>query len=65
MPAGIQLTSLVPHFGEGLRNLRRIIYKGSLPTPPCYESVTWVVLNRPVVLNGQTVSVLFNLKEIL
>lgn len=55
MPAGVSLSALIPHFSEGLRSLRRFVYKGSLPTPPCYESVTWVVFNRPVVLTGQTV----------
>lgn len=56
MPAGVSLTALVPHFTEGLANLRRFVYRGSLPTPPCYESVTWVVFNRPIALNGETVS---------
>eukprot|EP00111_Clytia_hemisphaerica_P022912 TCONS_00067466-protein len=56
MPGGFSMTGMVPHFTEGLRNLRRFVYKGSLPTPPCYESVTWVIFNRPILLNGETVN---------
>jgi len=50
MDGGLSLKNLVPALKEGIRNLRRFVYKGSLPTPPCYESVTWVIFKRPVNL---------------
>ncbi|XP_065670263.1 uncharacterized protein LOC105845880 isoform X4 [Hydra vulgaris] len=48
LPGGLSLKNLVPALKEGLNNIRRYVYKGSLPTPPCYESVTWIVFRRPI-----------------
>uniref|UniRef100_A0A095A4J9 Carbonic anhydrase-related protein 10 n=1 Tax=Schistosoma haematobium TaxID=6185 RepID=A0A095A4J9_SCHHA len=25
-------------------------YQGSLPFPACYETVTWIILNQPVII---------------
>ena len=45
---GIQIINLVPALKEGIRNLKWFGYKGSLPAPPCFESVIWMVFQRPV-----------------
>ena len=52
---GLALTNLVPALKEGLSNLKVFGYQGSLPTPPCFESVTWLVFRRPVKVNPMTV----------
>lgn len=36
-------------------------YNGSLTTPPCYETVTWVIMSEPVYMSNCRVSFLFNL----
>jgi len=51
---GLALTNLVPALKEGLSNLKVFGYQGSLPTPPCFESVTWLVFRRPVKVNPMT-----------
>lgn len=38
-------------------------YQGSLTTPGCFESVTWVVLETPVFLNDRDLKVLKDLKD--
>ena len=30
-------------------------YKGSLTTPPCYQSVNWIVLKRPIPASEEVV----------
>lgn len=32
-----------------------IQYKGSLTTPPCYESVKWILLSHPLLLSSKQV----------
>ena len=56
LAGGISIKNLVPALKEGIQNLRRFVYKGSLPTPPCYESVTWVIFRRPINLVPERVS---------
>eukprot|EP00794_Sanderia_malayensis_P007150 gene7149-7957_t len=53
-PDGLSLTNLVPALKQGIGHLSRFAYKGSLPTPPCYESVTWIVFRRPVKMKPAT-----------
>ncbi|KAJ7375839.1 Phospholipase A2 crotoxin acid subunit CA [Desmophyllum pertusum] len=46
----LNLLKLVPQ----LRDLSRTSfysYKGSLTTPPCYQSVNWIVLKKPIAVS--------------
>ncbi|CRK91425.1 CLUMA_CG005097, isoform A [Clunio marinus] len=38
-------------------------YQGSLTTPPCYESVTWIVANTPLKIKTEDLDELRNLKD--
>lgn len=40
----LRLLSLLP----GLENY--ITYEGSITQPGCYETVTWIILNRPIAI---------------
>ena len=53
---GLSFTNLIPQMQNGIVNLKRYVYKGSLPTPPCYESVTWIVFKRPIDIRINKVS---------
>ncbi|XP_001628822.3 carbonic anhydrase 2 isoform X2 [Nematostella vectensis] len=44
----IKLDKLVPGLSSGKRAYYN--YKGSLTTPPCYESVNWIVLKNPILV---------------
>ena len=39
-------------------------YQGSLTTPPCYESVTWIVFCEPIRISRQEIGKLRSLKSI-
>ena len=39
-------------------------YQGSLTTPPCYESVTWIVFREPIRISRQEIGKLRSLKSI-
>ena len=56
LPHGLSIIGLIPPLQDGLVNLKRYVYKGSLPTPPCYESVTWVVFAKTIQLQPAMVS---------
>lgn len=50
----LNLLKLVPQ----LRDLSRTSfysYKGSLTTPPCYQSVNWIVLKKPIAVSRKVV----------
>lgn len=38
-------------------------YQGSLTTPPCYESVTWLLLTQPLKINGADLAKLRMIKD--
>lgn len=38
-------------------------YKGSLTTPPCFESITWSVFEEPILLSGKQLSLFRKLYE--
>ena len=43
----LALFKLVPELAD-LSKASLYSYKGSLTTPPCYQSVSWIVLKNPV-----------------
>lgn len=38
-------------------------YDGSVSMPPCYETVTWIVMNKPIYITKQQVQLLRNLLQ--
>ncbi|XP_037071231.1 carbonic anhydrase-related protein 10-like [Pollicipes pollicipes] len=40
-----------------------LTYEGSLTTPPCYETVTWIVFNKPIYMNRQQLHMLKRLRK--
>lgn len=56
IPSGINIRQMLPMLQEGLSNLRRYVYRGSIPTPPCFESVTWIVFKRPIQIGPDKVA---------
>jgi len=47
----LRLLSLLPDITN------YITYEGSLTQPGCYETVTWIILNRPIIITQEQVSV--------
>lgn len=50
---GVRLSYLVPELTEN--KLKYYTYKGSITTPPCYESVRWFVMKSPIAITKQQV----------
>ena len=50
---GVRLSYLLPELTEN--KLRYYTYKGSITTPPCYESVRWFVMKSPIAITKQQV----------
>ncbi|CAB3980201.1 nuclear RNA export factor 1 [Paramuricea clavata] len=48
---GVRLSYLVPELAEN--KLKYYTYKGSITTPPCYESVRWFVMKSPIAITKQ------------
>ena len=51
---GVRLSYLLPELTEN--KLRYYTYKGSITTPPCYESVRWFVMKSPIAITKQQVT---------
>ncbi|XP_072442246.1 carbonic anhydrase 6 isoform X1 [Chiloscyllium punctatum] len=49
----IDITTLLPH---NLSNFYR--YRGSLTTPPCFESIIWTIFDTPIVLSSNQIRLL-------
>ena len=54
----IPLANLIPDLASV--NAPYFTYKGSLTTPPCYESVQWIVLENPISVTESQVSLIKN-----
>lgn len=50
IPDGFDPTTLIPE------NRSYWTYDGSLTTPPCYETVTWIVFKNPIQISEQQIS---------
>lgn len=55
MGEDILLVELVPDLAS--KNAPYYTYKGSLTTPPCYESVQWILMKNLVSVTESEVSV--------
>ncbi|KAJ7373221.1 Carbonic anhydrase [Desmophyllum pertusum] len=59
-PGGsIPLATLVPDLVS--KNAPYYTYKGSLTTPPCYESVQWIVLKNPISVTKSQLEIMRSL----
>ena len=54
----VSLYNLIPEL-EDLSKASFYSYKGSLTTPPCYESVRWIVLKTPIDASRKDVRTFF------
>lgn len=57
MPEGFDPASLLPN-----NRSEYWTYPGSLTTPPCYESVTWVVFKEPIEVSEEQMNVFRSLR---
>ena len=56
--SGLSIVDLLP------RTDQFVTYSGSLTSPPCQESVTWVVPNKPVYMTLQQLNHLTRLMQV-
>lgn len=42
------------------KNLEYVTYEGSLTSPGCHETVTWIIINYPLYINKSDVSFCMN-----
>lgn len=52
---GLSLFDLVPQLKD-LSGITFYSYKGSLTTPPCYQSVNWIVLEEAISARNKEVN---------
>ena len=57
------LYELIPELSD-LSKASFYSYKGSLTTPPCYQSVRWIVLKTPIAATKRDVRSLFSCNKI-
>lgn len=48
---GLLLEGIIPS------TVHYMTYQGSLPFPACYETVTWIILNQPVIITETQVNI--------
>ena len=53
----ISLASLLPNTGD------YVTYEGSTTYPGCWETVTWIVMNKPVYLSRQEMEMFYQLRQ--
>jgi len=71
----VKLMTHIPHKGQRINigesincanflpgNLSYFTYDGSLTTPPCYESVNWIVFNEPIEVSAAQLATFRSLK---
>ncbi|XP_067031619.1 carbonic anhydrase 1-like [Acropora muricata] len=58
----LSLINLAPALAH-LRKASFYSYKGSLTTPPCYQSVKWIVLKNPVLASNYKMTILRRLRD--
>ena len=63
-PATAYLDNLVPNLKD-LSRTSFYSYKGSLTTPPCYQSVKWIVLKKAISAGEREVNVFVYCNTIL
>ena len=53
----MSLASLLPNTGD------YVTYEGSTTYPGCWETVTWIVMNKPVYLSRQEMEMFYQLRQ--